>query len=210
MNYKRQHIPISNDKRPGTKAVMTSITIHSTANPKSTALNERNWLVNPSNDRKASWHIAVDDKEAVEAIPLDEVAYHSGSSVGDRTSIGIEICESGDRGKTLDNTIKLTAKMLHERNWGIDKLRRHYDWSKKICPGILSANNWEGWNGFKIQVQRELDKLKSKVKINYKGKVIEVGGYVNEGRNYVQLRETFEKLGFKVDWDNTKKEVIIK
>lgn len=159
MNYKINHIPISKDKRPGTKMTPTSITIHSTANPKSTALNERKWLVNPSNDRTASWHIVVDDKEIIEAIPLNEVAYHAGKREGNNTSIGIEICESGDRAKTIQNTIELVAKMLHERNWGIDKLKRHFDWSGKICPGILSKNNWEGWNAFKIKVERELDKL---------------------------------------------------
>lgn len=158
MNYKINHIPISKDKRPGTKMTPTSITIHSTANPKSTALNERNWLVNPSNDRTASWHIAVDDKEIIEAIPLNEIAYHAGKREGNNTSIGIEICESGDRAKTIQNTIELVAKMLYERKWGVDKLKRHFDWSGKICPGILSKNNWEGWNAFKIQVERELNK----------------------------------------------------
>ena len=118
-------------------------------------MNERNWLVNPSNTRVASWHIAVDEKLAVEAIPLDEVAYHAGTSAGNNTSIGIEICESGDRVKTLKNAAELTAKLLHEKNWGIDRLKRHYDWSKKICPRIMSANNWEGWDAFKILVYRD-------------------------------------------------------
>jgi len=159
MNYKINHIPNSKDKRPGTKMTATSITIHSTANPKSTALNERNWLVNPSNDRTASWHIVVDDKEIIEAIPLNEIAYHAGKREGNNTSIGIEICDSGDRTKTIQNTVELVAKMLHERKWGVDKLKRHFDWSGKICPGILSKNNWEGWNAFKIQVESELNKL---------------------------------------------------
>mgnify|MGYP001014253354 CR=1 FL=1 len=106
MNYKRQHIPISNDKRPGKKIKVEYITIHSTANTKSTAQNERDWLVNPSNSRKASWHIAVDEKEAIEAIPLDEIAYHAGDKIGNNLSIGIEICESGNREKTLKNAAK--------------------------------------------------------------------------------------------------------
>lgn len=159
MNYKIEHIPKSGHKRAGTKMTATSITIHSTANPKSTALNERNWLVSPSNDRTASWHIVVDDKEIIEAIPLNEVAYHAGKREGNNTSIGIEICESGDRAKTIQNTIELVAKMLHERKWGTDKLKRHFDWSGKVCPGILSKNNWEGWRAFIIQVERELNKL---------------------------------------------------
>ena len=210
MNYIIDHIPKSKDKRPGTKIVPEYITIHSTGNPNSTARNERGWLTNPSNTRTASWHIVIDEKEAIEAIPLDEIAYHAGNRNGNNKSIGIEICESGNRQKTLENAVKLVAKMLYERNWGVDKLRRHYDWSGKVCPRILSSNNWEGWNAFKIQVQRELDRLKNTVKIRYKGKLYEVDGYLKDGRNYVQLRETFEKLGFTVDWDNDKKEVIIK
>ena len=210
MQYKIDHIPISKTKRPGTKITPTTITIHSTGNQNSTAKNERGWLINPSNGNSASWHICVDQQEAIEAIPLDEVAYHSGTKDGNYSSISIEICESGDRAKTLQNAAELTAILLYERGWGIDRLKRHYDWSGKICPRIFSANNWEGWNGFKIQVQRELDRLKNTVRIRYKGKLYEVSGYIKDGRNYVQLRETFEKLGFVVDWDNDKKEVIIK
>lgn len=209
MEYRVDHIP-KGKIRPGKKLNLQYITIHSTGNPTSTALNERGWLTNPTNTRIASWHIAVDEKMAVEAIPLDEVAYHAGTSQGNNTSIGIEICESGDRVKTLKNAAELTAKLLHEKNWGIDRLKRHYDWSKKICPRIMSANNWKGWNEFKKQVQKELDKLNNKVKIRYKGKLHLVEGYLKDGRNYVQLRETFEKLGFIVDWDNDSREVIIK
>ncbi|HHY90530.1 MAG TPA: N-acetylmuramoyl-L-alanine amidase [Clostridiales bacterium] len=210
MNYKVDHISVSKTKRPGNKMKPITITIHSTGNPNSTARNERGWLTNPSNRNSASWHICVDQQEAIEAIPLNEVAYHSGTQAGNYSSISIEICESGDRTKTLQNAAELTARLQYERGWGIDRLNRHYDWSGKICPRIFSANNWEGWNGFKKQVQRELDKLKSTVKIRYKGKLYEVNGYIQDGRTYVQLRETFEKLGFVVDWDSDKKEVIIK
>lgn len=156
------HIPKSPKKRPGTKILPTSITIHSTANSKSTAMNERNWLVNPSNTRVASWHIAIDEKQVVEAVPLDEVCYHAGNRKGNNTSIGIEICESGDREKTIRNAIELVAKMLHERNWGVDRIKRHFDWSGKNCPRILNYNNWEGWIKFKKDVQIELDKLNNK------------------------------------------------
>lgn len=152
MIYKIQHIPINKDKRPGIKIVPEYITIHSTGNPKSTAENERNWLINPDNNRVASWHIVVDEKEIIEAIPLNELAYHSGSKEGNNKSIAIEICESGNRQKTLDNTAKLVTKILIEKNWGIDKLRRHFDWSGKNCPSIFNYNNWEGWKKFKKDV----------------------------------------------------------
>lgn len=160
MEYKIMHIPISPKTRQGVKITPTGITIHSTANPKSTAINERNWLVNPSNTRTASWHIAVDENMAVEAIPLNEKAIHASSTMGNNTTIGIEICESGNREKTLKNAVALVAKMLHERNWSVDRLKRHFDWNGKNCPRIFNYNNWEGWAKFKNDVQAELNRLK--------------------------------------------------
>ena len=162
MKYIKNHIPKSKDKRPGIKITPEYITIHSTGNPKSTAQNERDWLTNPSNTRTASWHIVVDEKEAIEAIPLTELAYHAGNRNGNNKSIGIEMCESGNRNKVLDNTVKLVAKMLHERKWGIDRLKRHYDWSGKNCPRILNYENWKGWELFKFNVNKELAMLKQR------------------------------------------------
>ncbi|SHH76131.1 Mannosyl-glycoprotein endo-beta-N-acetylglucosaminidase [Caloranaerobacter azorensis DSM 13643] len=165
MNYKIQHIPKDTpyNRRPGLEMQAEYITIHSTANPRSTAQNERDWLVNKNNHRTASWHIAIDEKEAVEAIPLNEVAWHAGdgnNGTGNRKSIAIEICESGDRAKTVVNATKLVAQLLYEKGWGIDRVKRHYDWNGKICPRIFAKNNWENWRGFLIDVERELEALK--------------------------------------------------
>lgn len=221
MEYKIMHIPISPKTRQGVKITPTGITIHSTANPKSTAINERNWLVNPSNTRTASWHIAVDENMAVEAIPLNEKAIHASSTIGNNTTIGIEICESGNREKTLKNAVALVAKMLHERNWSVDRLKRHFDWNGKNCPRIFNYNNWEGWAKFKNDVQAELNRLKSPmqpkskypdsvdVKINYKGKPITIQGILRDGTNYIPIR-TLEQFGYKVDWDSKTRTVIVK
>lgn len=144
------------------------LTIHSTGNPKSTAQNERDNLNRPDNTTTTGFHIVVDEKEAIECIPLNKVAYHAGDGAygrGNSKSIGLEICESGDRAKTLENAVKVSAKILHEMNWGIDRLKRHYDWSGKNCPRILSANNWSGWNKFKQDVQKELNRLKGVDKV---------------------------------------------
>ena len=152
MDYRVMHIPIRPDRRPGVKAKMTSITIHNTANPRSTAINERNWLVNPSNKRIASWHIAVDDNIAVEAIPLDEVAYHAGTTAGNQTSIGIEVCESGDQVKTWNNAVKLVAKMLHDRGWTTERVRTHKSWSGKNCPRLILPR----WREFILDISKEM------------------------------------------------------
>ena len=111
MNYRVEHIPKDalHNRRPKLAMVAEYITIHSTANPKSTAQNERDWLTNPQNSRTASWHIVVDEKEAIEAVPLNEVAWHAGdgrNGTGNRKSIGIEICESGSRTATIMNAIE--------------------------------------------------------------------------------------------------------
>ena len=169
MNYIVDHIPRNtpHNRRPGTSMHPEYITIHSTGNPSSTARNERGWLTNPSNIRTASWHICVDEKEAVEAIPLNEVAWHAGdgNGQGNRASIGIEICESGDREKTLRNAVQLVAKLLKEKGWGVDRLRRHHDWSGKICPRILQPNNWQGWKDFIKAVEKELNSVAQKTNI---------------------------------------------
>ncbi|MCU6709386.1 N-acetylmuramoyl-L-alanine amidase [Paenibacillus sp. J5C_2022] len=161
--YKQSHIPKStpNYRRPAYSMNPTTITIHNTGNPASTAQNERGWLTNSSNHRTASYHIVIDQKEAIECIPLNESAWHSGdgSSIksGNRTSIGIELCESGDYEKTVENAVELVAKMLKERNWGVDRLRRHFDWSGKICPRLMyDSDAWSTWYEFKNRVQAKL------------------------------------------------------
>ncbi len=156
MNYRVDHIPKKKGKRPGTAMKPQYLTIHSTGNPSSTAKNERAWLTNPSNTRAASWHIVVDEREAIEAIPFNEVAFHAGTAAGNNTSIGLEICESGNRAKTLAHAAEVAASILKKYGWGVDKLRRHYDWSGKICPRIMQQNNWAGWEQFKKDVAREL------------------------------------------------------
>lgn len=128
--------------RPKGNFKKTSITIHSTGNETSTAQNERKWLDNPTNKRGASWHYVIDEKEVIQAIPDNEEAWHSGKKEGNQHSIGIEICESGNRKKTLENAAEFTAVKLRELGLNISNLKKHYDWTKKICPRILIDNSF--------------------------------------------------------------------
>ena len=109
--------------RSGGAYPKTTITIHSTANANSTALNERAWLDNPTNNRYASWHYCVDEIGVVQAIPEREEAWHCGDTGGNRTSLSIEICESGDRVKTLLNAAKFAAENWEENVYIIDMRR---------------------------------------------------------------------------------------
>ncbi|WP_052759486.1 N-acetylmuramoyl-L-alanine amidase [Paenibacillus sp. DMB20] len=219
MNYRKDHIPKSTacNRRPGYAMNASTITIHNTGNPKSSAAGERAWLTNPTNTRQASFHIGVDEREAVECIPLNENAWHagdgSGSTSGNRTSIGVEICESGNYAKTLDNAVELVAQMLKERGWGVDRLRRHYDWSGKICPRLMyDGGAWTGWFAFKARVAAKLNEGKAdepemkheKAAVKVDGKPAK-DGVIIDGSVYVPLRDISERIGASITWDNKAK-----
>lgn len=80
------------------------IVVHNTANDAS-ARNEIKYM--QSNDKQVSFHIAVDDQEAVQGIPLDRNAWHAGdgaNGTGNRYGIAIEICYSKSGGSSGGNT----------------------------------------------------------------------------------------------------------
>ena len=141
------------------------ITIHNTANNAS-ALAEISYMI--GNWEEVSYHWAVDDVQAIQAIEHNRNGWHSGdgaNGTGNRKSIGIEICHSLTPGnpkyaKSEDNGAKLTAIILYQYGWGIDRIRKHQDWSLKYCPHrILDNGNWEGFKG---KVQAYLLQLQGK------------------------------------------------
>lgn len=88
----------------------------------------------------------MDEKEAIIAIPLTEKSNHSGADSGNMTSIGLEICESGDREKNLKNAIEVSAYILDKFALDEKALKKHYDWNGKECPRILlETNRWNWW-----------------------------------------------------------------
>lgn len=137
MNIDMQILPHKHRLRILSKIVKTSVTLHSTANPRSTAQNERDWLDNPSNKREASWHFVVDEKQIVQALPTTETSMHCGNFQGNRYSISVEICESGDRAVTLENASEFVAFILKTNNLKLSDIKLHHDWSGKNCPRIL-------------------------------------------------------------------------
>jgi len=123
------------------------ITIHNTANDAS-ANNEVQYMINNTN--LVSYHFAVDDKEVVQGLPIDRNAWHcgDGKGQGNMASIGVEICYSKSGGERYEkaeaNAIKFVAQLLKERGWGIDRVKKHQDWSRKNCPHrILDEGRWQ-------------------------------------------------------------------
>lgn len=154
-----KHIIPVGIRRPQYKLTPEWVTIHNTGNPNSNAIGERSWLVNPNNDRIASWHYCVDDKRAVQAIPDNENAWHAGDGKegpGNRTSLSIEVCESGNQQKTWENAVGLAANLLYKHNLNIERLTTHNRWTGKNCPRLILSR----WNEFVADVNTTLEYLK--------------------------------------------------
>lgn len=113
------------------------ITVHNTYND-ATAANEIAYMTR--NTTVVGYHVAIDDIQAIQAIPFNRNAFHAGDGQGkgNRASIGIEICYSKSGGPKYvaaeANTIEYIAHALKQYGWGIDRVKWHRDWSGKKCP----------------------------------------------------------------------------
>ena len=142
----------------------TSITVHNTYNDAS-AKNEANYHNRVDNHNSTSYHVAIDDIEAVQLLPFNRNGYHAGdgsiTNGGNRTSIGIEICYSKSGGSRYvqaeENAVKYIAQLLFERGWFVDRVKKHQDFSGKYCPHrILDEKRWDS---FKERIAKELKYL---------------------------------------------------
>lgn len=140
----------------------TRIVIHNTAND-APASNEVSYMINRPD--MVSFHYAVDDKEAVQGLPLDRGAFASGDGgrgTGNLYGIHIEICYSLSGGqrftKSEQNAAELTAQLLKKYGWGIDKVTKHQDYDGKYCPHRTLDL---GWKRFLNLVQNKLNELES-------------------------------------------------
>lgn len=192
------------------------ITVHNTAND-ATARNEISYMTN--NNYETSFHFAVDDKEVVQGLPLDRNGWHAGdgNGTGNRKSIGIEICYSrsgGDRFiKAEERAAELIAYLLKKYNWGIDRVKKHQDWSGKYCPHRTLDM---GWDRFIKMIKDKLDVSNSKneqVNVYYKVKT-QKHGWLTEVKNLTDYagweNSPITCLAMKVDKGSIKYRVHVK
>ena len=74
--------------------------------------------------------------------------------------IGVEMCVNadGDYEKTLQNAQLLAAQLLYEYDLDIDALKKHQDFSGKICPSkLINAGRWDE---FVQKVEKNLEALR--------------------------------------------------
>ena len=137
------------------------ITVHNTSNS-ATAQNEITYMKN--NNNATSYHVCIDEKYVIQAIPFNRNAWHAGdgsTGTGNRKSIGIEIARSTSADQTLfeqaeQNAAKYIATLLKQYGWTTAKVKRHKDWSGKNCPHKTIE---KGWDRFVKMIQKELDAL---------------------------------------------------
>lgn len=115
-----------------------TLVLHNTANNAS-AKNEVAYLNSNENTTSTSFHFAVDESSAYQAIPLTHSAYHAGNPTVNKKSIGIEIARSTSsntqiKNKAIENSITLINMLTFEYNIKKNSIITHKDASGKHCP----------------------------------------------------------------------------
>lgn len=152
-----QLLDVNPYSRPGTETEeITGIVVHYTANPGSTAQNNRDYFngLKDSHETEASSNFIVGlDGEIIQCVPTWEMAYASNSRNID--TVSIECCHPDETGKFTDETyrslVQLTAWLCVKFNLTQDQVIRHYDVTGKNCPKYFVENE-EAWDQFKRDV----------------------------------------------------------
>lgn len=166
MNIIQRFVPVTlKETRPGIKMVPECITIHETDNTGFKANAEAHARLQESgNSRQASWHMQVDDCQAIQSIPFDEVAWAAGDGKdgpGNLTSIHLEICvnNDGDYKKSVSNAAEVTKHLMKQLNIPLCNVVQHNKWSGKNCPRYLrSGEKGIKWDDF-INSLKEVPKV---------------------------------------------------
>lgn len=162
-----QLLDVNEYSRPGIKTeAITGIVIHYTANPGSTAKQNRDYFnsLKDSKDNSVSSNFVVGmEGEIVQCVPTWEVAYASNER--NKDTISIECCHPDETGKFTDKTyasvVQLTAFLCSKYGLTEKDVIRHYDVTGKNCPKYYVENE-EAWELFKADVGAALAKGGSK------------------------------------------------
>ncbi|HFQ5913628.1 TPA: N-acetylmuramoyl-L-alanine amidase, partial [Listeria monocytogenes] len=153
------------------------ITIHNTYNNASSQ-NETDYCKN--NNNEVSFHVAVDDKEAIQVVPFGRNAWHcgdGGNGYGNRNTIGVETCYSKSGGAKYiaaeKNTIKYVAGLCVQQDIiaSKDTIKKHQDWSGKYCPHRILDD--KRWPAVQQAIIDEYNRITSKNPNRHSGQVVD-------------------------------------
>lgn len=157
-----QLLTVNPYSRPGTETnKITGIVVHYTANPGSTAMNNRDYFegLKDTHVTQASSNFVIGlEGEIVQCVPTWEVAYASNSRNID--TVSIECCHPDETGEfneaTYRSMVQLCAWLCLK--FGLDEtdVIRHYDVTGKNCPKYFVENE-EAWNTFREDIRLALE-----------------------------------------------------
>lgn len=134
--------------------------VHNTAND-APAVNEITYMIR--RPEQVSFHYAIDPNEIRQGLPVERNAWASsdGRGPGNMYGIHIEICYSKSGGllfdKSEENAAEFIASQLLERNWGLDRVKTHWDFDpEKRCPHRTLD---KGWDRFLQMIQKYMDEM---------------------------------------------------
>lgn len=158
--WSEEFLPINEYSRPGdAMEKVDAIVIHYTANPDTTAEQNRNYFAGlaESGENSVSSHFVIGmDGEIIQCIPCDEISYASNDRNYD--TISIECCIPDETGEfteaTYDSLIKLSAWLMGEYRLKKKDILRHYDITGKLCPKYYVEHE-DLWEQMKTDIMQE-------------------------------------------------------
>ncbi|MZP28677.1 hypothetical protein GTO91_02950 [Heliobacterium undosum] len=143
-------VPVGAKNRPGNALTPKFITVHNTGNSTkgANAAGHAAFIKSPGAG-STSWHFTVDDLQIIQHIPTNENAWHAGDGLngpGNRTSIGVEICENsdGNLAQAETNAIDLIIDLMKEHAIPLSNVVPHKHWTGKLCPHLILPR----WDAF--------------------------------------------------------------
>ena len=154
-------LTVNEYSRPGTElAQVNGIVVHYTANPGSTAQNNRDYFegLKDSHETSVSSHFVVGlEGEIIQCVPTWEMAYASNSRNVD--TVSIECCHPDETGKfnrkTYRSVVELTAWLCQKFGLTEEDVIRHYDVTGKACP-LYYVEHEKKWEEFKKDVKKAM------------------------------------------------------
>lgn len=156
------YLDVNDYSRPGTPLNrINSIFVHYTANPGTSAAQNRSYFANLAltQERSASAHLIIGyDGEIIQCIPFNEQAY--AVMTRNEDSISIECCyTSGDGSftpETYDTLVHTLAWLTDKYDLSTSDILRHYDCGGKMCP-VYYVENEAAWQ----QLLQDVDAYES-------------------------------------------------
>lgn len=150
MMINKQLIRYNYAGRGGTK--IRYIVVHDTGNRAATANAMNHFRYFNGGNRRASAHYFVDEDGVVQCVEDANAAWHCGDGRGrygitNSNSIGIELCinAGNDMERTYEHTLELIRALMKWYGIPKDRVVRHWNASRKMCPGHMAADGWRLW-----------------------------------------------------------------